>query len=273
MSILDNDNETENKQFLRLKEFIKTGDETTADAGKIGKLQSEIRGKIHTKQAAKLITGAEIQAPNENNSEKKHKAIGLYNFSLKGKILEEAIRKDDPYADYFFYQLHQLITKERELVKAQTLSFATWLNDEIPPALKVSEALNQLPYEAEFKFNSALAFQMLYLILELDEYFRLIMLAQHVSLMDSKQGNRTIYECMRNARRIMTQINPYKYTEVTRRDFEDNNQRAKKAIESMRFELDPNFISGELRSAIAPPIPTRPEKASKLTEEKNAQVA
>ena len=263
----------ENDVSDKLSEFLNT-EKTTSEIGKIGKLQSTISGTIHTKQAAQLIQGAVIKNSKTEESEKKFKAIGLYNFSVKCRVMEDAIKKDDPYADAAFYHMHELIIRERQILKEQISTFRNWLSGEIPKTLSLTEAMNLQPLQLDFKFNSTLAFQVLYYILDLDEHFRLIKLAQHISLVDPSQSNKTIHDGMRKARNIMNQINFYKHTDGTRKDVLDDNQRAKKAASAMpQLHLDDNFILGKLRSALAPMIPTRPESASGVTEEDNSKVA
>jgi integrating conjugative element protein (TIGR03761 family) len=257
----------------KLNEFLNK-ERTTTEIAKIGKLQSTISGTIHTKQAAQLIQGAVIKNNKPEPGGKKFKAIGLYNFSVKCAILESAIKKDDPYADAAFYHIHEEVIRERAELKERIVAFKNWLSGEIPKTLSLTAAMNLTPLTLEFKFNSTMAFQLLYLILELDEYFRLIKLAQHISLVDPTQSNKQIHDGMRIARNIMNNVNFYKHTDVTRKDVMESNQRAKQAQEAMpMLVLDEGFITGATRSSLAPSIATRPESDSPVTDDKKTKVA
>lgn len=237
-------------------------DDVTSDMKAIGKLQSAIKATIHTKQVAILMQG---KGKAEGNN--KFPVIGLYKFASMAAVMEANIKKDDPYADYVFYNLHEEIILGRDSLKMKVAQFKNWVSKNIPPNLKLSEAINVKPLVIELKFNSALAFQLAYYILELDEYFRLMKLAQHIALIDSKQANENINNNCKSVRRIMNQLYTYKNTEVTRNDCAANNQIAGRAEEAMPAlaPLPDEFLSGEKRSGLAPFIPTRPENQ---TEEK-----
>lgn len=259
MGNISNIQSEESVTSSKLAEFLDQP-ETTSNSKRIGKLQSEISGTIHTKQAAQLIHGADITNNSKNKSDKKHKAIGLYNFSVKCSKLESSIKKDDPFADCIFYHIHEEVNLERKQLAERVLQFKNWIDDSVPKNLSLSEAINLKPLKLDFKFNSTMAFQILFLILELDEYFKLIKLAQHVALIQPNAANKMIQDNMRLARRIMSNINLYKHSDVTRNDVVANNQRARKAAESMpMIAMNEQFITGELRSKLAPHIASRPE--------------
>ncbi len=244
---------------------------STKDPSKIGKLQSEITGTIHTKQVATLIQGKVIQ-----NGDKKQKVIGLYRFASATAIIESNVKKDDPFADFMFYNIHEEVILARAELKEKVAYFKNWIKDSIPKALSFTESLNIKPLIIDFKFHSALAFQMTYLILELDEYFRLVKLAQHIALVDGVQANALINDNMRNVRRIMNTVFLYKNSNVTRNDAAANNQIWRRACELMPALVVPEeFLSGEKRSELAPHIPSRPEllKEEDSTIPSNLEVA
>ncbi len=267
--ILKNHKTTEEPNDDLLNRFIQ---ESTNDSSKIGKLQSEISAVIHTKQAAILIQGKLIEDQHKKSNTKRA-VIGLYKFASMASILESNIKKDDPFADYIFYNFHEEIINERAKLKAKLATFKNWINSKVPSNLSLNESMNVRPLEMKFKFNSALAFQLSYLILEQDEYFRLLKLAQHIAVIDSNQANDNINENMRDTRRIMNMIYLYKTSNATRSDHKANNQVWKRACEMMpQLVLPESILTGEKRSALAPFINLRPEEQTSEMVDKPSQI-
>lgn len=228
---------------------------STSNPNDIGKLQSNIAASIHTKHAATLIQGKVI-----DDGKNSRGVIGLYKFASMAAKLEENIKKDDPFADYIFYSLHEEIILARNELSEKVEHFKNWMKGKIPKTMILSESLNIQPLRMDFKFNSTLAFQLAYLILDCDELFRLVKLAQHIALMDSSQANESINDKMRNVRRIMNLIYLYKHSNVTRNDFVNKNKVWERACELMPNIIVPDHIlSGEKRSQLAPYIAERPE--------------
>jgi integrating conjugative element protein (TIGR03761 family) len=250
-----NINKSENTE--KLNDFLEVT--TTKNPSKIGKLQSNISGTIHSKHAATLIQGKIIEN-SKKSRETTQRVIGLYRFATATATIESNIKKDDPFADFVFYHLHEEIILARKELKEKVSYFKNWIKGSVPSNLTLTDAINLVPLKMDFKFNSVLAFQLTYLILELDEYFTLIKLAQHIALVDSAQSNTMINDNMRKARRLMNIVHQYKHSNATRNDAATNNQVWQRACESMpTIILTDEFLTGEKRSALAPFIAIRPE--------------
>ncbi|GIC77066.1 PFL_4669 family integrating conjugative element protein [Moritella sp. F3] len=240
-------------EFLGSSEVYEGG-ETTDNSENLGSLRSDISATVHSKEASMLFTGKEKSKTN------KFGIPGVHGFSKLANKLEQAIRRDDPYADYFFYNIHNEISLAKRSVIEKREKFKLWLRNELPSNIQMTNSLNMSPLKFELKFNSQLAFQVTYLIMEQDEYFRLLRLAQHASLIPNDVTHDNVRKEQTTTRRIMSNIFAYKYCDVTRNDAAANNQRWQKAMESMKaFDLPEEFLNGTLRSIIAPPISTRPE--------------
>ena len=228
---------------------------STSNPNDIGKLQSNIAASIHTKHAATLIQGKVI-----GDGKNSRGVIGLYKFASMAAKLEENIKKDDPFADFVFYSLHEEVILARKELSEKLEHFKNWMKGKVPKTMILSESLNIQPLRMDFKFNSTLAFQLTYLILDSDELFRLVKLAQHIALMDSSQANDNINDKMRNVRRIMNLIYLYKHTNVTRSDFVSKNKVWERACEMMpNINVPEHILTGEKRSLLAPYIAEKPE--------------
>jgi len=255
-------------EFLGSSEVF-TGGKTTNNRDDLGSLRSEISATVHSKEAAMLFTG---KAKSDTNS---FGIPGVHGFSKLANKLELAIRRDDPFADFFFYNIHNEISVAKSSIIDAREKFKVWLQNELPSNIQMTNCLNVSPLKFDLKFNSQLAFQVTYLIMEQDEYFRLLRLAQHASLIPNDVTHDSIRTQQTTTRRIMSTIFAYKYCDVTRNDAIANNQRWQKATEEM-FDLSEEFLTGATRSIIAPPIATRPEvdiKAKAMSQEPGASIA
>lgn len=259
MTELDNLLNDEKDNNTLLNDFIDGN--STSNPNDIGKLQSQISATIHTKHAATLIQGKQINIPEAGGKTSQRGVIGLYKFASIAASMETAIKKDDPFADYIFYNLHEEIILARKQMEEKTAHFTKWIKGKIPSDLNLSESVNVRPLKMDLKFNSAIAFQLTYLILDADKMFRLIKLAQHIAVMDSPQANTNINDEMRNIRRIMNTVYLYKTTNATRKDYAQKNQVWARACELMpNIELPEEFLNADKRSALAPFIAIKPEE-------------
>ena len=135
-----NINKAENTD--KLNDFLEVN--TTKNPAKIGKLQSQISGTIHSKHAAVLIQGKIIDSNNKSR-DSKQKVIGLYRFASATAIIESNIKKDDPFADFIFYHLHEEIILARKELKEKLSYFKNWIKDSVPKNLSLSDAINLVP--------------------------------------------------------------------------------------------------------------------------------
>ena len=249
----NSDFESQLGNFFGTSEVFQGG-ETTDKRENLGSLRSEISATVHSKEASMLFTGKPKSKTN------KFGIPGVHGFSKLANNLEQAIRRDDPYADFFFYNIHNEITLAKSSVVDKREKFKIWLSNELPSNIQMTNSLNISPLKFDLKFNSQLSFQLVYLIMEQDEYFRLLRLAQHASLIPNDMTHDNVRTEQTSTRRIMSAIFAYKHCDVTRNDAASNNQRWQKAKEEMMaFDLPEEFLTATKRSILAPPISNRPE--------------
>ena len=75
----------------------------------LGALRGQAWLTVQTRQAQRLIRG-------RNGSEEKPAIVGLVGFADRLRLIWQAARNDDPYADWWLIRIHEAIEQARELV-------------------------------------------------------------------------------------------------------------------------------------------------------------
>lgn len=197
---------------------------------------------------------------------------GFDKFLRKVHNMEDAIRKDDPYADKYYFLCEQLLNERR----VQLSSMAETLNE----LMAQSHARLTLPtpkmattFIAEIKDQSRLGFQCVELLLAADDAIAKSQEAFHYARISKREKDDFVYQAKRAVRGVLDVVRHYSYCEVTRDDMAANNASARRAKERMG-ELESSYLNGELRSEFAPVLPKRRRNTlvseSNQLEEKNA---
>ncbi|RJG38983.1 PFL_4669 family integrating conjugative element protein [Motilimonas pumila] len=249
-------------------EAVKVESKTDTErlASVVGALRSDISIQIQTKQVHKAWLGKsrnqaeeERQAAQEN-AKNIHSVMGVPRFFQLVTALENAVKKDDPFADYVFYQLHNEIDSERAEVNEQIDSLNEYMKDKMPSGISLSKNYSVDPVSVPLAINTRLGFLLVYLVLEVDELIRLILLASHCALLSPKNASDATFKATKRIRRAMSFVHRYKFSEVTRDDLAANNARAQEAFKRMPdIELPDEFKDATTRSALAPTINARPD--------------
>lgn len=228
---------------------------TESNDGAPGSLRGDVQVELHTREVYRLLTGLDPRTKERTKSAR----ASLFSFEKSCQSIEFAVQNDDPYADYYFYQLHQRINETHAALKAEIEQFSKWLRGKIPASISYSESTSQNPTILQVRAKTKLFYLGLYLALDVDVYCRMIYLACHFALIRKSTQNQLIYDKLRAVRSITEEANKYRHTDATRDDFAANNARARAAIEKHGFTLGEEFLKGELRSTLAPDIINRPE--------------
>lgn len=180
---------------------------------------------------------------------------GFDKFLRKVHNMEDAIRKDDPYADKYYFLCEQLLNERR----VQLSSMSETLNK----LMAQSHARLTLPspkmattFVAEIKDQSRLGFQCVELLLSADDAIAKSQEAFHYARISKREKDDFVYQAKRAVRGVLDVVRHYSYCDVTRDDIAANNASARRAKERMG-ELETSFLNGDLRSEFAPVLPKR----------------
>ena len=89
----------------------------------------DIEIELATRPALRLWQGRE-------KTENRHGILGLPGFCSRGRSIEQAIRDDDPYADYHFAQIEEGIEHLSEDLDEELKDIKAFIDENIPPAMR-----------------------------------------------------------------------------------------------------------------------------------------
>lgn len=209
-----------------------------------GGLRNTTRMEIQTRQAQKLVTG-------RKREKEVNPIIGLMDFGRRMKLLWLSAEADDPYADWHLVQIEDSIKEARALIKEKK----SWL-DEVLNAMEGIEieiAQSLQPINISIYFQNPFGYMGAYLVKEYDALACSVFTARHLGLVDRATAESIINVTGKSIRRTFTLVTLWKFTGVTREDMQQDNQNAKRALET--YGVCPaEVLSKERRAKIAPLI-------------------
>lgn len=129
---------------------------------------------LHTKSAIKIWNGRAKTAD-------KYGLMGLPGFSGKMRILENAIKKDDPYAYYHYSVMQDAINETSSQLDNMERDIDNILAM-VPKALKLPDVSSKQSIEFDILFASHLGFKAMYQLIKLDTIVMKILKAKHVAM-------------------------------------------------------------------------------------------
>ena len=218
------------------------------DGDEVGKLSSTNRIQLHTQQAKRLFNG-------HLSSNQRALAFGIKQVAYNMNMMMVSIRNNDPYGDYYFYEIELRLMESRERTKEVFNYYQERAQDNIPNGFASSKATSVNPTIIDIRSSNPLFFQMVFWLCEIDEFVSLISTLKHLGIMKPRESSDIIESELKAFRSLTHFIRSYQITGVTRDDFAANNARAAAAREKMKNIILPsNILSGELRSEYAPEI-------------------
>lgn len=236
-------------------------DNKTQKMAAIGAKQ-DIEIELATRPALRLWQGRE-------KTPKRHGILGLPGFCKVVRGIEQAVRDDDPYADYHYHRIEQAIDDLTFDLDSELKDIQSFIDENIPPAMRLPDIGSKNPVVVPIRFASRLGFQLVYQLLKVDQIVLKVLLANHIGLLPNKDKFETLARVEKRVRSVLHMVFSYRHTGVTRDDMAANNQKAQKAKELMG-ELETGYLEGTLRSDNAPPLPMkRLQTLGKVMDQEN----
>ena len=223
-------------------------DSNTKKMAAIGAKQ-DIEIELATRPALRLWQGRE-------KTTKRHGILGLPGFCKIVRGIEQAVRDDDPYADYHYHRIEQAIEDLTFDLDSELKDIQSFIDENIPPAMRLPDIGSKSPVVVPIRFASRLGFQLVYQLLKLDQIVLKVLLANHIGLLPNKEKFETLARVEKRVRSVLHSVFNYRHTGVTRDDMASNNQKARKAKDLMG-DLETGYLDGTLRSVNAPPLPMK----------------
>lgn len=210
--------------------------------------EGNIKLTLHTKSAINIWNG-------RAKTDTKYGLMGLPGFSSKMRILENAIKKDDPYAYYHYSVVQDAIAATSEQLDVLDRDIDAILAL-VPKALTVPDVSARKPMEFDILFASHLGFKAMYQLIKVDNIVMKILKAKHVALISTKEKVQYCNMAESKMRALFNVCYQYHFCDVTRDDMAANNQKAQLAISKMG-ELEEGYLTGETQVPNAPRLPDR----------------
>ena len=210
-----------------------------------GALTGEVWLTVQTYQAQRLICGRRA-------SQGKPAIMGLIDFAQALKGLWQAIRHNDPYADWHLLQVQELLHATRmQLHEIQQA--LTDLIDELHGPLEFAVAQSTRPQRVSLQFANPYAFRAAQLLGDYDRMLCADMTLQYLGVEIPAVLQARVKACGRQVRRVLAAPLGYRCFGITRQDVQLGTEPALRARERMG-ELPDEILEGRVLPRLRPPV-------------------
>ena len=222
-----------------------------------GALHGQIWLTLQTPQAQKLIHGREATPD-------KHPIIGLIGFADRLRLIWQAARQDDPYADWWLIQVHEAITAIASVLEQQQAQLIEQL--EALSSLAISVAASKRPCRVRLRFANPYAYRAAQLLGAFDRVVCAAMTARHVGVLDGAACQAVQQLGTRKLRALFVLPRRYRCLKIERAAVCAGTGNARLTRQVMG-ELPADILSGErlppllpraVKSPLSVPEPSRP---------------
>lgn len=227
-------------------------EEASVDAGP-GALRGQVWLTVQTRQAQRLIRG-------RNGNADKPTIIGLVGFADRLRVIWQAARNDDPYADWWLVKVDEALERARDLVQKEQGVLDAQL--EQLTALEVAVAESMKPFRIALQFANPYAYRGAQLIAEYDKFVRTLLTGHHVGLLSGVAMEGLLNACARKIRGAFAVPQGYHFLNVDRSALQQGTANASRARQVMG-EVPEDVMNGAHQAPLAPRKVRFPEEAAK----------
>ncbi len=208
----------------------------------LGALRGQAWLTVQTRQAQRLIQG-------RKGSADKPAIVGLVGFADRLRLIWQAARNDDPYADWWLIKIHEALDQAREFIRRSHIEFDEKLTQS--PAIEVAVAESLRPYRIPLQFANPYAYQGAHLIGEYDTLVRTLLTGCHVGLLDRSSSERIVQFGGRRIRGVFNVPQGYRFLGIDRASVRGQDEKARQAL-ALMGELPPALLTGEQQAPLVP---------------------
>ena len=209
---------------------------------KPGALHGQVWLTIQTHQAQQLFRG-------RNGSPDKPTIIGLIGFANRLRVIWQAARHDDPYADWWLIKVHEAIQDAGSDIRNRQAELHRKL--EQMPAMEVRVAASQRPYRVHLQFANPYAYRGAQLLAEYDRLVCTALTARHIGLLDGEACVHLHKACARKLRALFMIPQNYRFLKLDRASVRKGTGRSHEARQAMG-EVPDDILSGERQAPVTP---------------------
>lgn len=221
----------------------------------LGVLRGQAWLTVQTRQAQRLIQG-------RKGSADKPAIVGLVGFADRLRLIWQAARNDDPYADWWLIKIHEALDQARAFVRQAHTEFDEKLAKS--PTIEVAVAESVRPYRIPLQFANPYAYQGAHLVGEYDTLVRTLLTGCHVGMLDRSSSQRTVQLGGRRIRGVFAVPQGYRFLGIDRESIRRQDEKARQA-QTLMGELPPAALTGEQQAPLVPRKLHFPDGYSKAT--------
>ncbi len=207
-----------------------------------GVLRGQVWLSVQTRQAQRLIRG-------RNGNSGKPAIIGLVGFADRLRVIWQAARSDDPYADWWLIKVDEALERVRHLVRTEQAALSSQL--EQFTALEVAVAESLKPYRIALQFANPYAYRGAQMIAEYDTFVRTLLTVHHVGLLNGASMEGLLNTCARKIRGAFAVPQGYHFLGVDRVSMTQGTAKASRARQLMG-DLPEEVLIGTHQAALVP---------------------
>lgn len=209
---------------------------------KLGPLRGQVWLTLQTNQARRLVRG-------RNGTKGRSPIIGLGLFAERLRLIWQASRNDDPYADWWLIKVHEAIEDREALFERLQRDLDERLTQ--MGSIEVAAAVSERPYRMPLQFANPYAYQAARLVSTYDSLVCAALTASHVGVLDRASRDHVIELGARKIRGLFMIPQGYRFLRIERADIQKGNDKNTQAVQFMGAVPD-EVLSGDRRAPLAP---------------------
>ena len=208
----------------------------------VGPLRGQIWLTIQTRQAQQLVRG-------RTGTPDKPPIIGLVGFADRLRVIWQAARNDDPYADWWLIKVHEGIEATGTLIRQRQQALTSLLQQ--MESIEVTTAASQHPFRMPLQFANPYAYQGAKHLSAYDTLVCTALTAHHIGLLDRAACQEELNVCARKIRSLFVIPQSYRFLGVDRPLIHRGTAESERAGHLMG-ELPAGVLSGERQAPLVP---------------------
>jgi len=207
-----------------------------------GVLRGEVWLTVQSHHARRLILGraATVEKP---------AIVGLVGFADRLRVIWNAARADDPFADWWLIKIDEALQRARRRIKREQAALDECIEQR--SALQIEVVTTTKPYRVALNFANPYGYWGAHLIAEFDTTARTILTAKHVGLISANLAEQSLHGCAGAIRSLFAVPLGYRVLRINRKAVKAGGKTAKQAAEFMG-ELPQAVLLGEQLAALTP---------------------
>ena len=207
-----------------------------------GALHGQAWLTVQTYQAQQLIKG-------RNKTADKPAIIGLVGFADRLRVIWQAARDDDPFADWWLIKIHEALEQTRLYISKRQTELDLLLQQ--TQGMEVSVATSKRPYRLQLQFANPYAYQGAQMIAEFDQLVRTLLTCRHTGQLNDEPATASISHSARRVRASFSVSQGYRSFGLDRKKLQQAGEFDQRVSRFMR-DIPEDVLSGEQRAPITP---------------------